>query len=222
MILFTGLVEDVGRIAAVEVTSAGPAGARRLTIETRLADEEMPLGASLAVDGTCLTVTHWQRGRVQAVAAAETLERTTLGRLAAGSQVNLERPLRVGDRLGGHMVSGHIDGVGRVGARAPRGEAMDVTVLAAPALLRYVVEKGSIAIDGISLTVNAVAAGGFTVSLIPHTQSVTTLAGKPVGAEVNLEVDLIAKYVEKLLAGHAPDGSGGGVTLDKLRENGFA
>jgi len=200
--MFTGLVEDVGRIEAIDVTTAGAEGARRLTVATRLADEEMPLGASLAVDGTCLTVVAWRPGRVDLVAAAETLARTTLGALAAGDGVNLERPLRLGDRLGGHMVAGHVDGVGRIAARRPRGEAVDVEVACAPALLRYVVEKGSIAVDGISLTVNAVGARGFTVSLIPHTLAVTTLGRKAAGAPVNLEVDLIGKYVEKLLGGH--------------------
>jgi riboflavin synthase len=156
---------------------------------------------------------------VELVAAAETLGRTTLGALAAGDDVNLERPLRIGDRLGGHMVAGHVDAVGTVASRQARGEAVDLTIAAPPEVLRYVVEKGSIAIDGISLTVNAVDERGFTVSLIPHTQSVTTLARKPIGAGVNLEVDLIGKYVEKLVEPHR---GRSGITLEKLRENGFA
>jgi riboflavin synthase len=218
--VFTGLIEDVGRVAQVDVVGAGATGARRLTIESRLADEPMPIGASLAVDGTCLTVTGWSAGRVAAVAAAETLERTTLGTLSPGARVNLERPLRVGDRLGGHLVAGHVDGVGRLAGRRPRGEAVDITIAAPAALLRYVVEKGSIAVDGISLTVNLVDAAGFTVSIIPHTQTATTLADKPEGAAVNLEVDLIGKYVERLLGPHAA--GTGGLTLDRLKENGFA
>jgi riboflavin synthase len=152
----------------------------------------------------------------------ETLERTTLGELAAGREVNLERPVRVGDRLGGHLVAGHVDAVGQIEKIAPRGEAIDVTVSTPPALLRYIVEKGSIAIDGISLTVNRVDQRGFDVSIIPHTQvatqTATTLTKKGVGARVNLEVDLIGKYVEKLVAGYAPTG---GVTLEKLKEHGF-
>jgi riboflavin synthase len=223
--MFTGLVEDVGRIEGVEITTAASgvsAGARRLTVATRLADEQMPLGASLAVDGTCLTVVWWAPGRVALVAAAETLEKTTLGRLAAGDRVNLERPLRVGDRLGGHLVAGHVDGVGHVAGRAPRGEAIDVTIACAPDLLRYIVPKGSIAIDGISLTVNTVDERGFTVSLIPHTQAVTTLAHRAIGGAVNLEVDIIGKYVEKLLGGHTGAGGGSTLTLDKLKEHGFA
>jgi riboflavin synthase len=224
--VFTGIVEDIGRLVAVAVTTGGTAGARRLTIETRLADEEMPLGASLAVEGTCLTVVAWEPGRVALVAAAETLSRTTLGSLAVGARVNLERPLRLGDRLGGHLVAGHVDGVGRIASRSPRGEALDVAVAAAPGILRYVVEKGSIAVDGISLTVNAVDDAAFSVSLIPHTLQATTLGQKGVGARVNLEVDLIGKYVERLVAPHragppTEGGGGGGLTREKLEENGF-
>ena len=214
--MFTGLVEDVGRVRAALVM---PGGARRLTVATRLAEEEMPLGASLAVDGVCLTVVAWERGEVALVAAAETLERTTLAARTAGDAVNLERPLRVGDRLGGHLVAGHVDGVGSVAARARRGEAEDITIACAPDLLRYVVAKGSIAIDGISLTVNQVDARGLTVSLIPHTQGATTLARKAVASPVNLEVDIIGKYVEKLLGGFTGKS---GVTLEKLEEHGFA
>ncbi|HEX2570603.1 MAG TPA: riboflavin synthase [Polyangia bacterium] len=216
--MFTGLVEDVGTIRQVETLGSGGQGARRLTVATRLADEEMPIGASLAVDGTCLTVVTWSRGQVALVAAAETLACTTLGQLAAGDHVNLERPLRVGDRLGGHMVAGHVDGIGRIAGHGRRGEALDVRVSCPGPLLRYVVAKGSIAIDGISLTVNTVDEGGFSVSLIPHTQAVTTLAQKAPGAAVNLEVDMIGKYVEKLLEGYR---GGAGLTLEKLKENGF-
>src|SRR5262249_27435391 len=144
----------------------------------------------------------WRRGEVELVAGPETLERTSLGLLAAGSSVNLERPMRLGDRLGGHMVAGHVDGVGRIAAVTPRAEAVDVRVEAPGALLRYVIEKGSICVDGISLTVNAVDEHSFSVSLIPHTQTATTLAQKGSGATVNLEVDLIGKYVEKLVGGY--------------------
>jgi riboflavin synthase len=198
--MFTGIVEDVGQIARLaELPSER---ARTLTVRAPLLAEEQPLGASLAVDGVCLTVTAWRPGEIDAVVGPETIERTTLGRLAAGARVNLERPLRLGDRLGGHMVAGHVDGVGRIAAVTPRAEAVDVVVEAPAPLLRYVIEKGSIAVDGISLTVNAVDARGFSVSLIPHTQSATTLAHKGTGGAVNLEVDLIGKYVEKLVGGY--------------------
>ena len=225
--MFTGLIEDIGRVESV--VAAGQ-GARRLVIATRLAAEDLPVGASLAVDGICLTVVESAGDRVALVAAAETLARTTLGAFTDGQAVNLERPLRMGDRLGGHMVAGHIDGIGRVVALGQRGEALDVTIAAAPDLLRFVVEKGSIAIDGISLTVNAVDDLCFAVSLIPHTLTATTLGNKGIGATVNLEVDLVGKYIEKLVGPRLHvDGvvagerrSAGGVTLDKLKEHGFA
>jgi riboflavin synthase len=214
--MFTGLVEDTGRIERVEALPSG--NGRRLTIKARLLDEKQPLGASLAVDGVCLTVTSWKKGLVTAEVGPETIERTTLGGLDAGAVVNLERPVRVGDRLGGHLVAGHVDAVGRIASLQPRSEAIDINVETPASLLRYVVEKGSIAIDGISLTVNRVDERGFDVSIIPHTQTATTLTQKGVGARVNLEVDLIGKYVEKLLAGYAPPQ---GVTMEKLKEHGF-
>jgi riboflavin synthase len=210
--MFTGLVEATGKIAGVE---AAPKG-RRLTIASALLDEEMPLGASLAVDGVCLTVVSWKRGEVALDVGPETLSRSTLGELQVGVEVNLERPLRVGDRLGGHLVAGHVDAVGRIEKAATRGDAIDLTIVADAALLRYVVEKGSIAVDGISLTVNRVDGHGFDVSIIPHTQTATTLTRKRPGARVNLEVDLIGKYVEKLVQPHAPKS-----LLQTLKENGY-
>src|SRR5262249_10369449 len=163
----TGLVEEVGRVERVEPLPSGKG--RRLSLSAQLLDEDPGLGASLAVDGVCLTVVRWSRGQAVLEVGPETLERTTLGELSAGAPVNLERPVRLGDRLGGHMVSGHVDGVGTVSHRQARGEALDVTVAAPSRLLRYVVEKGSVAISGISLTVNSVDARGLSVSLIPHT-----------------------------------------------------
>jgi riboflavin synthase len=208
--VFTGLVEEVGKIERVE----GATGGRRIAVAADLLDEELPLGASLAVDGVCLTVVEWKKGRVALDVGPETLQRTTIGELQAGASVNLERPLRLGDRLGGHMVAGHVDAVGRIERVTPRGDAVDVFVAADAALLRYVVEKGSIAMDGISLTVNQVDARGFAVSIIPHTQTATTLTKKGAGARVNLEVDLIGKYVEKLVAPHRD-------LLETLKENGY-
>jgi riboflavin synthase len=198
--MFTGIVEGVGQIARVELLPSERA--RRLTVRAPLLDEEQPLGASLAVDGCCLTVVVWRPGEVDLVAGPETLECTTLGLVAEGARVNLERPLKLGDRLGGHLVAGHVDGVGHIVSVTPRAESVDVVVELEPSLLRYVIDKGSITIDGISLTVNRVDERGFAVSLIPHTQTATTLADKGAGASVNLEVDLIGKYVEKLVGGY--------------------
>jgi riboflavin synthase len=214
--MFTGIVEDVGHVLAVDPLPSGKG--RRLRLSAALLEEVQPLGASLAVDGVCLTVTEWAKGHATAEVGPETLERSTLGALAIGAKVNLERPMRLGDRLGGHLVSGHVDGVGRIGRKRSRAEALDFTVTAEAPVLRYVVEKGSITIDGISLTVNRVDARGFDVSLIPHTQSATTLGQKVEGAAVNLEVDLIGKYVEKLLGGFS---ARSGLDLQKLKEHGF-
>ena len=201
--MFTGLVEDVGQVVAAEHHG----GSVLLSIAPRgFAVAELALGDSVAIDGTCLTVTARGDGRFQALAGPETLSRTTLGLLGAGASVNLERALRAGDRLGGHMVQGHVDGVGVITARSANGPAVNIAVEAPAALGRYMIEKGSICVDGISLTINAItdAPTGctFEVSLIPHTQDATTFAGKPVGAKVNLEVDLIAKYVERLVEPH--------------------
>jgi riboflavin synthase len=198
--MFTGIVEDVGQVTAL--TPLPSQQALRVTVRARLLDEEQPIGASLAVDGVCLTVTAWRSGEIDAEVGPETIARTTLGKLGEGAHVNLERPMKLGDRLGGHMVAGHVDAVGHIVQVAPRAEAIDVTVSAPAEQLRYVIEKGSIAVDGISLTVNAVDAATFTVSLIPHTQGATTLAKKGPGGAVNLEVDLIGKYVEKLVGGY--------------------
>ncbi len=193
--MFTGLVGELGTVAAVEETPAGV----RLAIDARIADELAP-GDSVAVNGVCLTATDAGPGRFGADVMNETLRRTSLGALAAGAPVNLELPLRASDRLGGHVVQGHVDGLGAVSEVRADGVARLLTVTAPPELLRYVVEKGSIAVDGISLTVAAVDERGFTVSLIPETLERTNLGAATPGVPVNLEVDVMAKYVEKLVA----------------------
>jgi riboflavin synthase len=200
--VFTGLVEDVGRVARLDRRS----DAVVLTIEPGgvIRPAELALGESVATEGVCLTVTARDARAFTVLAGAETLRRTTLGQLRAGSRVNLERALQVGARLGGHMVSGHVDAIAEISARRDLGANLDLSFRAPPEALRYVVEKGSVAIDGISLTVNRVDARGFAVALIPHTVDKTTLAGKQVGDPVNIEVDIIGKYVEKLLGGHLP------------------
>jgi riboflavin synthase len=198
--VFTGLVEDVGTLA--RVTSRGDSSVLVIA-PGAIPAAELALGESIAIDGTCLTVTARDEKTFEVLVSLETLARTTLGALRAGERVNLERAMLPTDRLGGHIVSGHVDGVGSIESRAPLGPAVEVEFRAPAELLRYVVEKGSIAVDGISLTVNRVSEYAFAVALIPHTLEATTLGEKQVGAKVNLEVDLIAKYVEKLVRARA-------------------
>jgi riboflavin synthase len=187
--VFTGIVEELGTVVSRE----GP----RLRIGARTVLDDVTLGASIAVNGCCLTVVGWDEadGWWDADVVDESYARTSLGALAPGHRVNLERPVRLSDRLGGHLVQGHVDGVGQIVTAAP-----DLRVRCDRPLLRYVVEKGSITIDGISLTVVAVLDDGFTVAVIPHTIEVTTLGHKGPGDPVNLEVDVTAKYVERLLS----------------------
>ncbi|MHB8506199.1 MAG: riboflavin synthase, partial [Acidimicrobiales bacterium] len=187
---FTGIVEELGRVRAVE---PGPA-ATRLVVEAPIVSEGAAIGESIAVNGACLTVVDHGGGWWAADAVAETLGRTTLGRLRPGDAVNLERPMRPDGRLGGHLVQGHVDGVGEVLAPAP---ALRVRVPAH--LLAYLVEKGSVTVDGCSLTVVEVGDDWFSVAIIPHTAAVTTLGTRAAGDAVNLEADVIAKYVERLL-----------------------
>jgi riboflavin synthase len=194
--MFTGIVQSVGTVFAL----GDGTDSRRLTVDTQLPVERLPLGASIAVDGVCLTVVDRQPGRFTADLGPETLARTTLGARRVGDRVHLERPLAVGDALGGHMVAGHVDGVGTIVASRSRGDALDLEVSVPEDLARYLVSKGSIAIDGVSLTINTVDGDRFGVTLIPHTLAVTLLGGRPVGASVNLEADLIAKHVDRLVA----------------------
>ena len=196
--MFTGLVEDTGVIARADRRSDALVLAVR---PKRIALSELVIGESICHDGTCLTVTEIGRETFSVLAGAETLARTTLGGLRVGKRVNLERALRVGDRLGGHWVTGHIDGTGELAVRRDLGANLVLVVRAVPALLRYVVEKGSIAIAGVSLTVNAVDGDGLSVAIIPHTRDHTTLGDLAIGDRVNLEVDILAKHVEKLLGG---------------------
>jgi riboflavin synthase len=194
--MFTGIVEELGRVRAVTPN----AGGARIEIAAKTVLDDATIGASIAVNGCCLTVVDLGDGWWTADAVVETLARTNLGDLLAGDAVNLERPVRLADRLGGHLVQGHVDATGTVGARQPQTDGSEQFRFAAPAdVLRYVVHKGSITVDGISLTVAAAGVDTFDVAVIPHTLAVTTLGGRAVGARVNLEVDLVAKYVERLL-----------------------
>jgi riboflavin synthase len=191
--MFTGLVAGTGAVESLDRDGDGV----RLRVRTELAGELAP-GDSIAVNGVCLTALDPDGQGFSADVMEETLRRSSLGPLAKGDEVNLELPLRVGDRLGGHMVQGHVDGTGSVEAVNDDGFARVVRIGAPPALLRYVVEKGSIAVDGVSLTVSVVGCDGFEVSLIPETLERTTFGAAEPGRVVNLEVDVLAKYVEKL------------------------
>src|SRR3954452_20652408 len=191
--MFTGIVEELGSVRAVEPNEGGA----RLTIEASTVLDDVALGASIAVNGCCLTVVAFDDHSWCADAVIETLARTNLGDLAPGDAVNLERPVRLADRLGGHLVQGHVDATGTLRERAPQPDGSELVRFAAPTeVLRYVVHKGSITVDGVSLTVAGVDEDGFAIAVIPHTLAVTTLGRRTPGERVTLEVDLVAKYVE--------------------------
>ena len=193
--MFTGLVADKGRVLRVDPDGDGA----RIEVQTPLASE-LSQGDSVAVNGVCLSAVTVEGGSFRADVMAETLRRSSLGPLGSGDSVNLELPLRAADRLGGHVVQGHVDGTGTVESLRDEGFARVVRIACDPSLLRYVVEKGSITVDGVSLTVSAVDESGFEVSLIPDTLERTTLGDAEPGRIVNLEVDVLAKYVEKLVS----------------------
>jgi riboflavin synthase len=231
--MFTGIIEATGTVEALQAAAAAAAGSaptRRLTVATALEVGTLPLGASIAVDGVCLTVVERAAGRFSADLGPETLACTTLGRLGPGDRVHLERPLRMGDALGGHLVSGHVDGVGTILERRERGAALELDVAAPPEVASTLVPKGSIAVDGVSLTVNTVAGERFSVTLIPHTLGATNLGEKAPGAAVNLEGDVIAKHVARMVdaalaaRSEAPPAAAARreLSLETLRKHGFA
>jgi riboflavin synthase len=195
--MFTGIIEGTGTVAAL-ATAADGSGAR-LEVEAPWLAGRLAVGESVAVNGCCVTVAQATAAGFAADLVAETLRRTALGGLAAGAVVNLERPMALGGRLGGHLVQGHVDGVARVLDRTPVGDGEEVRVELPADLERYVVEKGSVAVDGVSLTVAGVGPGWFAVALVPHTLEVTTLGRRRPGDLVQLEVDVVAKYVERLV-----------------------
>lgn len=214
--MFTGLVEEVGTLKSVKRGG----GSCVLTVECSRVLEGSRVGDSIAVNGVCLTVTSMGGAYFTADAMPETLDRSSLGKLPAGSPVNLERAMPADGRFGGHIVSGHIDGMGTVMSITPDENAVWYRIWAEPKLLRYIVEKGSITVDGISLTVADTDSESFSVSIIPHTQKETSLRSLRSGSAVNLETDIIGKYVEKLMQPE-PEIKQGGLTEEFLRENGF-
>lgn len=215
--MFTGIIEEVGTVKAVKRSGTSSF----IEIQAKKVLEDVHLGDSIAVNGVCLTVTHFGGGVFRADVMNETLSRSSLGSLTSGSPVNLERAMAAGGRFGGHIVSGHIDGTGTVSDIRNDGIAVWYTIAAPRELLRYIVEKGSIAIDGISLTVAKVTDTSFSVSIIPHTAAQTILGTKKTGDTVNLENDIIGKYVEKLMKPSEPQKSESGITMDFLMKNGF-
>jgi riboflavin synthase len=203
--MFTGIVRELGRVASLEGGGEGV----RLQVEAPRTAAGVAAGDSVSINGCCLTAESVRGGTIAFHVVPETLRRTALGALRRGAAVNVEPALRAGEPLGGHLVQGHVDGIGRVQSIEAEGEGLRVIVEAPAEILRYCVEKGSIAVDGVSLTVAEVHGDSFGVALVPHTLAETTLAGLVPGADLNLEVDVVAKYVERLLPRPAGDGAAG-------------
>ena len=217
--MFTGLIEGTGKLKTVE-----PRGKdMRLSIQASFDLEGFQTGESVAVDGVCLTAVSWQARAFTVDVSQETLSRTTLGQRSVGDEVNLERALRLGDRLGGHLVNGHADGKARVMARKQRGDSLVFTFEVVAELGRYIIEKGSVAVNGVSLTVNRCDEQSFDVNIVPHTARWTTIGTWRVGDEVNIEVDIIGKYVEKFVRTmqESDSPSTGGVDRDFLAKHGI-
>lgn len=214
--IFTGIIEETGTINRIDrgINSS------RINIKARTVLEGTKIGDSIAINGVCLTVTSLGNGNFTADIMAETLAKTNLGQLSGGQPVNLERAVRLGDRMGGHLVQGHVDGIGFIAEQKKMDIATILRIKAEQDLLAYVVKKGSIAIDGISLTVVDVLIDSFTISLIPHTSANTTLGYKKTGDSVNLETDIIGRYVERLIR-KSTDQQKTGMNLGFLAENGF-
>jgi riboflavin synthase len=217
--MFTGIVEEMGVVKALEHSPSGT----RLTILASTILDDLAVGASVSVDGVCLTVVARNDQEFSVNVSPETFSVTTLGKLAAGGPVNLERAMRINERIGGHLVAGHVDGVGSIRDRRQEGNAIVLTIEAPKEVLHYCVSKGSITVDGISLTINEVSERSLTVAIIPHTAKVTTLGLKHPGDPVNLESDLIGKYVERLLQarGHLPPQQSPVINRDYLQKRGL-
>lgn len=220
--MFTGIIEGLGTIKGLRPTGKG----KRFVIDADVSLDEVKLGDSIAVNGACLTAVVIQGCRFEADVSPETLSATIFSKAKVGDRVNLERALRMADRIDGHLVSGHVDGVGTLTRRKTAGNAILVTISAPESLIRYMIKKGSVAVDGISLTINNVAHQSFDVSVIPHTAQVTTIGFKKIGEAVNIETDMIGKYVERFVGGKRTPEAEGGVkktSLDRefLGKSGF-
>ncbi len=215
--MFTGLIEDVGRLVKLERRGTSAL----LAVSTAIPADGFSLGDSVAVNGVCLTVVNIQGGNLAFDVSPETLDKSSLGGLTTGAKVNLERALRLSDRLGGHIVTGHIDCLATISGRREESGNIIFNFSLSREQLRFIVPKGSVAIDGISLTVNSVSADSFSVNIIPHTAAMTTLHQRHPGDRVNIETDIIGKYVERLL-GRSPGEASSGITLETLMRSGFA
>ena len=215
--MFTGIIEETGKVINIQKSSESC----RIQISASKVLENTNIGDSIAVNGVCLTVTDMTKSSFSADVMAETVRRTSLAELKSGGRVNLERAMSAEGRFGGHIVSGHIDGTGIISDFKKEDNAVWITISADSSILKYIVEKGSVAIDGVSLTVAEITDKFFRVSIIPHTQSETTLISKKIGSKVNLECDIIGKYVEKLLFYGDKSDKKNGMTMDFLYENGF-
>ncbi len=219
--MFTGIIEGLGTIRGIQPVGEGC----KLAIDADFAISGTKLGDSIAVNGACLTAVALDDRSFTVDVSPETLAKTTFGRARVGDRVNLERALRLSDRLDGHLVSGHIDGMGRLSDRKQRSNAIIIAFRVPPDLARYMIPKGSVAVDGVSLTINACSANGFEVSIIPYTAKLTTVGMKPVGEAVNIETDMIGKYVERFVTAGRSDADGrpgdGGVDMALLGKYGF-
>jgi riboflavin synthase len=214
--LFTGIIESIGTVGSVRKQGK----VYVLTIGTALDLSDTKIGDSVSVDGVCLTVVGISGGSISVEATPETLSCSTLKDASAGLSVNLERALRPTDRLGGHLVQGHVEATGRIRNVSRNADGLIIEIDVDPSIMRYVVDKGSVAVDGISLTVNSLTGSGFTVNIIGHTETQTTLGQKRAGSPVNIETDIIGRYVERLLTRQKPAGADG-ITLSKLAQEGY-
>jgi len=214
--MFTGIIEGLGTIAGVRPSGQG----KRLTIQSDFSLQGTRVGDSIAVNGACLTAVQLADRRFEADVSSESVARTTLAEARTGERVNLERALRFSDRIDGHLVAGHVDGTGVIVSRQPAGNAVVVTVAVPEELARQMIIKGSVAVDGVSLTINTLEARSFAVAVIPHTSVLTTIGFKQTGERVNIETDMIGKYVEKVLSTRT-EAKPTGVTLELLAKSGY-